>query len=132
MSSDRTNKDSCPAKSLVALALAYNQRFKEARLMVDHFVRVAPQHFCTHLGIFLKQAFDGNKERASRLMTTEFRNTAWRNPHYSRSVVAFCALLGDKTAAQDWLEMRLIEVSSIIRFWPNTIPFWVTFERRNG
>jgi TolB-like protein len=87
-----------------ATLLAYNRRFEEAYDMIDRGAQAAPGHFYIKLGLFMKYALRGEKEKVLPLLTPEFQSTARRDLQYSQWISAFYALLNERDKALDWLE----------------------------
>jgi non-specific serine/threonine protein kinase len=67
-------------------------------------VKIAPEHFYTQMGLFLKYALKGEKEKIQNLLTKDFKNFSKRDPQWSHGVAFFYSLLGQKEDALDWLE----------------------------
>ncbi len=86
-----------------ALMLAYNQRFNEAFSLVDQGARATHQDIQTQLGLFMKYALKGEKEKINLLLTPEFISTAERDLQTSYNLATFYAKLGDNENALNWL-----------------------------
>jgi non-specific serine/threonine protein kinase len=86
-----------------AVVLAYNQRFDEAFLLVDQAAQAAHQDIQTELGLFMKYALKGEKEKIKLLLTPEFVSTAERDLQASYNLATFYAKLGDNENALNWL-----------------------------
>ena len=94
-----------PASCLFyAWSLAVNQRFEEACPLIDSLAKDTPQTPFTQAGLFLKYAFQGNKEKALKAVTPELINTAKETEFFSRCLTDGYALIDEKEKALDWLE----------------------------
>jgi len=71
-------------------------------LEADH-----PGQFFTQLGSVMRSAMDGDREGVESGLTTELREIAGCDPHYSWSVAQCYALLGETEEALAWLEKAM-------------------------
>jgi non-specific serine/threonine protein kinase len=86
-----------------ALMLAYNRRFDEAFSLVDQGAQATHQDIQTQLGLFMKYALKGKKEKIKSLLTPEFISTTERDLQASYNLATFYAKLGDNENALNWL-----------------------------
>ena len=86
------------------IILAYNKCFKEAYAVLDKCEKTMPIHGIVQLGVFLKFALQGKKEKISQLITPEFIAYCRRDPMWSMQLAEGYALYDKKKEALDWLE----------------------------
>jgi len=87
-----------------ALALAYNNETDRAFDAIERGARANSEDSGVKLGLMLKYAFQGDKEKARKELTQDFRKTCQRDPQYSHHVASFFSLLDSKDEAMGWLE----------------------------
>jgi len=92
------------AQFYTALALVCSGRNDQAFEVIDKSARLNPDNVVVKLGLMLKYAIQGDKEKAYGEATPEFRETCRRDGTYSHNLAGTFAMLKEKTEALDWLE----------------------------
>jgi len=100
----RMESENAVIRILYAFILAYNGRDQEAWSAIDQMTKVAPDHYWSQLGLFLKLAMKGEKKQVSQFNTPGFIKTSEADPQYSCFLASFYSLLGERTQALKWLE----------------------------
>ena len=86
------------------IILAYSKCFKEAYAVLDKSEKMMPEHGIVQIGIFLKYAMQGKKEKISQLIIPKFKTYCRRDPLWSMQLAEGYALYDKKKEALDWLE----------------------------
>lgn len=87
-----------------ALILTYNNQHDEAFSIIDQSAKTDPDNVTTKLGLMLKYGVLGEKEKAFKEMTSDFKKTCQRDGSYSHHLAGVFALLDEKKEALNWLE----------------------------
>ncbi len=87
-----------------AMILAYNDRLDEAFDIIDQNKELYPDNVLAKMGVMLKHAFRGEKEKASQEMTADFKKTCQRDGFNAHHLASVFALLNEKKETLDWLE----------------------------
>jgi len=87
-----------------SLVLAGNNAVDEAISVIDHNARVNPGTMLATLGVTLKYAMQGNKEKLNQEITPDLAKTWQRDAYYSHQLADAFALIGDREKALGWLE----------------------------
>ena len=77
--------------------------FKAVAKIVDHIVEIDPQNIAAHMGLFLKHALLGNKEKALQAVTPQLAGASRGIEFYSRFMADSYALIDEKEEAVNWL-----------------------------
>ena len=92
------------AQASYALALTYNNRFKEALPIIDRLEETSPDNVVTKFALLAKYAMMKDREKAFQVLTPDFQKTCRRDFQWSYSIAESMSLLGAKKEALDWLE----------------------------
>jgi TolB-like protein/Tfp pilus assembly protein PilF len=85
-------------------ALVNNDRREEAYTVFDQARAAAPEHGSSQIGIFLKNALQGQRSEAVRCINQKVHRWARRDPMWSLNVAQGYALVEEKDQSLDWLE----------------------------
>ena len=99
-----SDPESPMSQAAYALALTYNNRFKEAFSIVDRLAETSPDNAVTKMALLAKYGVLKDKEKAFQILTPDFQMTCKRDFQWSYNVAEELSLLGAKKEALDWLE----------------------------
>ncbi len=85
-------------------ALALSQRKEEAIAQFTEIAAAHPNHFFAQLGDLMQAALRHDPNAVNHAATTELKEVAGCDPHYSWNVAECYAILGDTKNAVAWLE----------------------------
>ena len=86
------------------LALFYNNKITETYEFLNETVKEPWQDSITALLIFLKYSLEGNKEKATLLLTPELTKVLKSDCQYSWHMAAIYSYLGEKEKSLEWIE----------------------------
>ena len=86
------------------LALFYNNKLTETYEFLNETVKEPWQDSITALLIFLKYSLEGNKEKATLLLTPELTKVLKSDCQYSWHMAAIYSYLGEKEKSLEWIE----------------------------
>jgi len=89
---------------MYALILTYHKEMDEAISIIDQNAKANPGTVFAKLGLILKYAIKGNKEKAFQEITPDFQKTVQRDYTYSHHLASFFALIDEKEETLNWLE----------------------------
>ncbi len=92
------------ARWFYAWSLAFAQRNDDAFLIIEKLARDFPDTVYALLGMFIKYALLGEKEKTLQAVTPELEVAAKGVEYFSRDMAHGYALIGEKDSAMDWLE----------------------------
>ena len=84
------------AQAAYALALTYNNRFKEALPIIDRLAETSPDNVATKFMLLLKYGMLKDREKAFQILTPDFQKTCRRDFQWSYNVAEDLSLLGAK------------------------------------
>ena len=90
-----------------SLVLAGNNEIDEAISIIDQADRAHSGTMLSKLGVMLKYAIKGNREKLIQEITPDFIRTVQRDPYYSHPLTDIFAIIDDKKEAIDWLEVAV-------------------------
>ena len=93
----------------LAQNLGYHRRLEEASEVVDMMLKDTPDTLITDLGLFLKWAMLGEKEKALECVTDRMLINAKWDEHHSLFMAEGYSLIGELDASLKWLE-RVVDV----------------------
>jgi non-specific serine/threonine protein kinase len=71
---------------------------------LEQLAEDVPHHYFARLGLLIKYALDGQKEKVLQLLCDDFIATSRRDVHYSWRMATGYALIDEKEDAIDWIE----------------------------
>ncbi|MCK4827599.1 hypothetical protein KA005_68360, partial [bacterium] len=89
---------------MYSVMLAYNNKIDEAMQIIDHNAKANPENVFSKLGLILKYALQGDKQKVLIEITPEFQKTVLRDYAFSHHLSSFLSLNNQKEKALDWLE----------------------------
>jgi TolB-like protein len=95
------------SKYTYALILAYNNKVDEAVSVIQENVKVNPDTLFAKLGLILKYALGGDKQKMLHEITQDLKNTVSRDYDFSHHLSCFFSIINDKKEALKWLEISI-------------------------
>jgi TolB-like protein/Flp pilus assembly protein TadD len=88
----------------LAFWLVYSGRIAEAREYIEHLQTNTPESAWAHLGLFLRHALDGDREKALESVSDRLRAATEWNEIYPLWMAGCYALIDEREEAIDWIE----------------------------
>jgi len=92
---------------IYVLGLAYNNQIEQAIPIIDQIAIVNADTLFSKLGLILKYAMHGEKEKLFQKITPDFQKTVRRDYAFSYHLSSFLSLINQKKEALDWLEIAI-------------------------
>ena len=92
------------ARFYLAATMVYLDQLDSAFSMIDQSVSATPDNAFTKLGLMLKYAKMGDKDKTFSEMTPDFQKTCHRDITFSHHLAGIFSILGEKSEALAWLE----------------------------
>jgi TolB-like protein len=92
------------SQAAYALALAYNDRFKESLPIINRLAETSPDNVVTKFALLAKYGMLKDRGKAFQILTPDFQKTCRRDYQWSYNVAEGLAMVGAKKEALDWLE----------------------------
>jgi TolB-like protein/tRNA A-37 threonylcarbamoyl transferase component Bud32/lipoprotein NlpI len=92
------------ARWFYSWSLAFAQRNDEAFSLIDRLAKDFPGTVYTLLGLFIKNALLGEREKALKAVTPELEEAAKGVEYFSRDMAHGYAMIGENDSAMEWLE----------------------------
>jgi non-specific serine/threonine protein kinase len=99
-----SDPESPMAQAAYALALAYDDRFKESLPIINRLAETSPDNVVTKFALLAKYGLLKDREKAFQILTPDFQKTCRRDYQWSYNVAEGLAAVGAKKEALDWLE----------------------------
>jgi TolB-like protein len=92
------------SQAAYAMALSYNDRFKESLPIINRLAETSPDNVVTKFALLAKYGMLKDREKAFQILTPDFQKTCRRDYQWSYNVAEGLAAVGAKKEALDWLE----------------------------